>query len=465
MTLKERLAKLEAIAKRTEDQETELKKVRADIAKEEAERAKKEADDKAELEKIRKENAELKRQAEITKVASIYSVDEDLTRSFIEDETKDVNDFTRAILDAKQKETQPANVQVGETANRADMLKEVSDVIALKVGVREVDLKGNTFRNATLFDIAKAITGKSGFEESREQIIERAMVTTDFPALLLESGNRKLEQEFDAQQLTYKMWVTETDVSDFRTNKDIVRGSNGGRLDKITENGELKEKALSENAETWALESFGNSFIVTREMMINDDLSAFTSMLEEFSILSGNTANGRVYDLLRKTGDFSGYTMADGYNIFDNTNHGNYGNVAFSSSALSDARVAMRKQKGINGNTPLNIVPEYLIVAPELEQSALELLNSSASTADNKNSTVYNPHYKSLKLIVDAELATADEWYLATGRRTIKAGYLSGTGRKPVLKTNTASLARTIFDGIFDFGVMAEDYRGLYKGK
>ena len=78
---------------------------------------------------------------------------------------------------------------------------------------------------------------------------------------------------------------------------------------------------------------------------------------------------------------------------------------------------------------------------------------------------MYNPHYKSLELIVDAELATADEWYLVANRRTLKVGYLQGTNRRPVLKTNTASLSRTIFDGVFDFGSMAEDYRGMYKGK
>ena len=464
MTLKERLAQLEAIAKRTDEQEAELTKVRAEYEKELQDRKKADEDKKLELERVKAENAELKRQAEIKDLASKYDVDEELRDKFVADKEKSADEFVRAILDKKAEKTPALDVKVGDTPNREAMLTEIGDFVAARMGV-DVDLAENTFRGATLVDVAKSIIGASGFQMSREEILERAMVTTDFPALLVESGNRRLEQEFDAQALTYQMWVKEVDVPDFRVNSDIIRGSAGGRLDKVTENGELVQKELSENKETWAIETFGNSFTVTREMMINDDLGAFSDLLQEFAMLAGNTANGRTYDMLRHTGDYSAYTMADGYAIFDATHHSNLGTTAFSADALSNARTAMRKQLALDGKTPLNITPSYLIVAPELEQSALQLLNSAASTADNKNSTVYNPHYKSLTLIVDAELATANEWYLATNRRTIKAGYLAGTGRRPVLKTNTVSIARTIFDGVFDFGLMAEDYRGLYKGK
>jgi len=464
MTLQERLAKLEAIAKRTSEQEAELTKVRAEIKKIEDEAQRKAQIDAEELQRVKAENAELKRQEQIRAIATKYGASDELREKYVGDKELTVDAFTRAILDEKAKETEPANVQVGDTPNREAMIREVGDVIAAKMGV-DVDLKDNSVRGASLVDVAKLITGTQGYGRSREQIVERAMVTTDFPALLLESGNRKLVQEFDAQPHTFKMWITETDVPDFRPNTEIVRGTTGGRLDKINENGELKQKAVSEHKETWAIESFGNSFTVTREMMINDDLGAFSGMLQEFATLAGNTANGRAYDLLRQTGDYSNYKMADGFNIFDAINHFNVGGVAFSSQALSDARVAMRKQVALDGKTPLNITPQFLVVAPELEQQALELLNSAASIEDAKNNKVYNPHYKSLQLIVDAELATADEWYLMASRRTLKAGYLAGTGRRPILKTDSSSLARTVFDGIFDFGLMAEDFRGMYKGK
>ena len=102
------------------------------------------------------------------------------------------------------------------------------------------------------------------------------------------------------------------------------------------------------------------------------------------------------------------------------------------------------------------------MVAPEQEITALTLLNSLGSTTDSKNSNVINPFYKAMTVVVDSEL-DAGAWYLAGGNRTIKAGYLSGTGRRPIVQLDNTSLTRTVFQGVFDFGVVAEDYRSLYK--
>jgi hypothetical protein len=91
------------------------------------------------------------------------------------------------------------------------------------------------------------------------------------------------------------------------------------------------------------------------------------------------------------------------------------------------------------------------------------LLNSVGNVKDSKNSAVVNPLHGKLQLIVDAELADG-ECYVAAGRRTIRVGYLEGTGRKPMLKINETTLIRTTFEGVFDFTVYPEDYRGLVKG-
>ena len=193
---------------------------------------------------------------------------------------------------------------------------------------------------------------------------------------------------------------------------------------------------------------------MTRQMIINDDLGAFNDMLEELATLSNNLINGTVYDMLRMQ---DGYTMNDGVVLF-HADHSNLGTTALSATALSAAKTAMRKQVAQDGSTPLNITPDYLIVAPELEYTAYEIINSTASLTDNKNSGVVNPLQGSMQIIVDAELSTATEWYLVAGRRTLKAGYLQGTGRRPTLRQDVSSMARTSFEGIFDFGLMIEDY-------
>jgi len=462
MTLKERLAKLEAIAKRTAEQDDELTKVRADIKAEEATRAKKEADDKAEMQRMKAENLELKRQAEIAKIASIYNVSEELRTKYLEDATLDAHAFTRAILDEKSKET--VAVRVGDIPNKEAMMGELQDVLASRMGVA-VDLSKNSFASAGFSDIARAVTGNTNnFAMSNSDVAHRAMATSDFPLLLLEAGNRKIIEDFSAEEHTYKMWVQEEDVRDFRQITDITTQTAGGELDPVQENGELKDVELGEGAERWSIDTYGNRFTITRKMIVNDDLNAFTDMLSNVTERAGNLANNMVYNLLRKAGNQAGYKMADGKSIF-HADHNNLGADVFDAEgvALEKGILAMRSQMMANGKTRANIAPKYLFVPAELEVKARVLLGSMASVKDNKNTGVINPYQGVVEVIVDGNLQ-GTEWYLASSRRTIKAGYLAGTGRRPILQVDRNALSNTSFEGIFDFGVMAQDFRGLYKG-
>jgi hypothetical protein len=134
--------------------------------------------------------------------------------------------------------------------------------------------------------------------------------------------------------------------------------------------------------------------------------------------------------------------------------------AALSSSALAAARTKMRRQKDAAG-VALNINPAYLLASPENETIAYQLLNSEADI-DANQSGVANPFRKALTPIVDAELDAAP-WYLAANRRTIKVGYLAGTGRKPQVAEKDRNLRYVEYECVFDFGLFAEDFRGLYK--
>jgi predicted regulator of Ras-like GTPase activity (Roadblock/LC7/MglB family) len=455
--MKKRLEALEAMAKRSADENAELQKL---VQMREAEIT---AEKEREAEKLRAENAELKRQAEIQAVAVRHGVSASMLDTFIKDTEKTADMLREAILDERANETQ--GFQTVEKTD-ADSLKEaIRDGLALRLGRSKLDdihPDADKYRNAPLSQLANLLLPENERSFNPVEVAERSMVTGDFPLLLLSAGNRVLESEFEAQMATAGMFVKQVDVPDFRTNTDIVKGQ-GGRLSKTLENGDLKELTIDENAESWKLESFGNKFVLTREMIINDDLGAFTDMLSIFATMAVTTFNGLSYDLLRGAGDYANYTMADGLPIF-HTEHGNIDSNALSADAISTGRTKMRKQKALDGVTPLNITPRYLVVAPELEQTAREILFSS-SKLDAPNAGVVNViQDMNLQLIVDAELASPTEWYLLADRRTIKVGFLSGTNRRPVVKMTDNSLIRTTFEGVFDIGFVAEDYRGMYQG-
>lgn len=448
-----RIAELEKVAERSEDQEKELKKAQTRVSELEK--------DKGESEKTAQRMAELERKEAIREAGDQYGADTELIRSFLGDPKKTVQDFKDALLESRMSETPAVAPNVLSEDGRKDMMRAIEDSLVIRLGgsLKEPHKDIDRYRGASLLDIARAVTGETSF--NKEKIAERALVTADFPNLLLNAGNRMLISEYEAQTATYRSFVTEVDVQDFKENTDITRGK-GGRLDKIKESGELKEKSLGEGAETWSLESYGNKFVLTRKMIINDDLGAFTDMLSMFIEMAAQTANGIVYDLLMKRGDYASYTMSDSVAIF-HAGHSNLGSSALAADTLAAGRAAMRKHKSIDGKTPLNITPDYLIVGPDLEQTAYELVNSIAKVEADKSSGVANYHRGSLEVIIDAEI-TGAQWFLSASRRAIKVGYLAGTGRRPLLKMNDSTLTKTEFEGVFDFGVVASDYRGLYAG-
>jgi len=447
--LMERLAKLEGKSKRSDEENTEIRSLQSQIN---AEREKETAALKA-------ENLELSRKQEIINIAKSYNPSDTLRTQFEEKGTG--SEFMRAILDerASTQPSVPATV-AGDDNKRADMLDAMSDAIALRSGATLSNPHKDVaeFRGASILDMAKRVTDSGGYD--RNTIASRAMSTSDFPQLLINAGNRILEQSFDEQSSTYQGWVKEVDVADFRTMTDITMG-NTGVLSEIQENGEFKEKQITEASEDWKIKSYGAEFILTRQMIINDDLGAFTSLQNEFGRMAKRTANKLTYNMLQRTGAFSSYKMKDGKPIFDSA-HKNLGTAAkLNATSLEAARTAIRRQKSANGNA-LNIMPKYLIIAPEQEITARTLLSSVASTEANTNAGVINPFYNMLQIIVDAELPSG-AWYLAGDSRTLKVGYLSGSGRRPIVQIDTQSLTRTVFKGVFDFGVMAEDHRALYK--
>jgi len=452
---KERLAELQALQERTEAENKELKQLLAD----------KEREKEAEAEKLRAENAKLQRDAQITALGSKYGITSDKVRAWLDDDKMTVENVRDSILDTLATQTEGFRTEDTTKVEEENLRQALRDGLALRLGRSKTDdmhPDAERYRNAPLAQIANMLLPENERSFNPSDIAERALKTGDFPALLLSAGNRVLEAEFEAQMATARMFVKEVDVPDFRTNTDIVKGQ-GGRLSRTLENGDLKELTMAEHSESWKLESFGNKFVLTREVIINDDLGAFNDMLSTFASMAVTTFNGLTYDLLRNAGDYANYKMADGSSVYS-VEHGNLASDDLSAEALTAGRVAMRKQKSIDGVTPLNIAPRYLIVAPELEAQARELLYSTAKI-DAPNAGVINTvQNMNLKLIVDAELQSPTEWYLVADRRTIKVGYLAGTNRRPVVKMGENSVSRTVFEGVFDIGFVVEDYRGLYQG-
>jgi len=133
------------------------------------------------------------------------------------------------------------------------------------------------------------------------------------------------------------------------------------------------------------------------------------------------------------TGDLSGKNIAcfDGQAFFSASHtyskaeytaaQDNLGTAALGSTALQNNLTAMRRFKDDRGR-PAGVIPTDLVVPPELEWTAREILNSAyypdEGTTTAKLAT--NVMKGILNLIVSPYLTDADNWFVLANNRTVK---------------------------------------------
>src|SRR5690606_17324908 len=109
-----------------------------------------------------------------------------------------------------------------------------------------------------------------------EAILTRAMHTlSDFPELLTGTGARLLKPAYEAASSPLVALARKVTASDFRTQAMLQLGEMP-KLGKVSESGEIKSVTRGEAKESWALDTYGAIFSLSRKSLINDDLSAFS---------------------------------------------------------------------------------------------------------------------------------------------------------------------------------------------
>ena len=284
--------------------------------------------------------------------------------------------------------------------------------------------------------------------------------TTDFPFILANVANKTLRAAYEAAPQTFKPFCRQTTNPDF---KMIARTQLGDapNLDKVNEGGEFKRGSVGEAREQYALATYGKVVAITRQVIINDDLSAFTRLPEMFGRAAADLESDTVWSILTANA-----AMGDGNALF----HASHGNLAGSGTAitvtsLGDARKAMRQQKGLNGRF-INVLAKYLIVPTALETVAQQYMAQTNIVVTKASD--FNPFANTLQVIAEPRLdaASAINWFTAADPGqidTIEYAYLEG--QEGVYLENRVGFD---IDGVelkarLDFAAKAIDWRGFYK--
>ncbi|MBV6486686.1 MAG: hypothetical protein GHHEDOFH_00621 [Pseudorhodoplanes sp.] len=321
------------------------------------------------------------------------------------------------------------------------------------------------YRGMTLLELAREFLANAGVNVrgfSRDEIATRALhSTSDFPEILSAVTNKTLRQAYDAYPRTFVAFCRQVLATDFKAMNRVQIGE-APQLLKVNESGEFKRGTIAESKESYRIETYGRVVGITRQVLINDDLDAFTRIPAMYGTAIATLESDVVWGIVTTNA-----AMADGVALF----HATHKNLAASGAALSvttvgDGRAAMAKQTGLDKKTVLNIRPAFLIVPAALELAAEQLIAQNLVPA--KTGDVVPQSIRTLSPISEPRLdnASATAWYLAANPAqidTIEYAYLEGQQGAYIETRNGFDVDGIEIKCRLDFGAKAIDWRGLYK--
>lgn len=418
------------------------------------------------------------REAERDRVSTIYDLVGrlNLERSFAEDLVKrgiSVDESRRLILDqvaAKSDETRTfphVSVPLGGRDERITRRDAVANALLHRYSPTLFPLEdaARQYRGMTLLELARESLGNAGVNTrglSRDEVATRALhSTSDFPEILSAVTNKTLRQAYDAYPRTFALFCRQVLATDFKSMHRVQLGE-APQLLEVGESGEFKRGTLGESKESYKVKTYGRVVAITRQVLINDDLDAFTRIPAMYGNSIAQLESDVVWGIIT-----SNPAMADGNALFHTTHKNLAGTgAALDVASVGAARAAMALQTGLDKKTVLNIRPAFLIVPAALELKAEQLVAQNLVPADSAK--VVPQSIRTLSPISEPRLdaASATSWYLAASPNqidTIEYAYLEGQQGAYIETRNGFDVDGVEIKCRLDFGAKAIDWRGLYK--
>jgi hypothetical protein len=308
--------------------------------------------------------------------------------------------------------------------------------------------------------------GRANAYRLDDDTLFREALTPDsqFTAILTNAVNKSMATAYRSAQITYQRWTGRGSNPDFKaaTHYQI---SEAGDLVPMTQSGEFKFDEMQDLGVNKALATFGRSFGLSRQALINDDIGILTRVPEAYVRAAGRGINRLVYRMLG-----TNPVIFDGAQLFTaGAPHNNLAaqGAAIGVNSVGAGRAAMRTQRNLRGNEVLNIGPRFLLVPAALETIGQQF--ASTNYIPNTMGNI-NPFAGNLEVIADGELDVLGApapfpWFLAADPAdidTIEVTYLNGDDM-PKLESQVGFDFLGIKWRIYiDYGVTVLDYRGLY---
>lgn len=383
----------------------------------------------------------------------------------LDSEVIDLDAVRAAAFEAMQTRTAPAGqirAHVGvDHTDPAIILERQAEALAQRMGGPAASDAAGQYIGMGFADYARDALTRAGERvegHSPEALIRRAMMTTsDFPLLMEQGGTRVLSSAYQAAESPLKAIAARREVQDLR-DVTILKMGEGSQLEEVTESGEIKSGTFGEGAESYSISTFAKLYSLSRKVLINDQFGAFGEMMRKLGQLAAATEANVLYSKLTQASG-AGPVMSDGVRLF-HADHGNLEAEAFGLLGLAAGRQALRSQKGLDGVTPVGVTPKYLVVGPELETQAEQILATLAAAKVEDQ----NVFAGKLTLVIEPRIEN-DGWYLfgdQTNAPVLEIAYLASAPGPQIESREGWDVLGREFRVVHDLGVGAVDFRGVY---
>lgn len=200
---------------------------------------------------------------------------------------------------------------------------------------------------------------------SGDDFLRAAFSTASFPRILSDSMNKALVQAYELAPMVSRRLARKLSVNDFKTNTGIAF-TRGKPWEEVAPDGQIKHGDIGkEEAFTYSIKTLGEIIGFTRQMIRNDDLGVFDDFLSRIAANGLATEEKNFFDMFhRNAGNFISAAK------------GNLVTTQLNVDGIQAAITAFRKRKNVSGQF-INVEPKILLVPPELEFIARQLVESS----------------------------------------------------------------------------------------
>ena len=197
--------------------------------------------------------------------------------------------------------------------------RHMSNVISFRFGCTDEDTLNTIskkdyehYQYYNMIEMARETLRFSGQPVSGtpQEIVGRAMTTSDFPKILSDAANKILEKNHLRLTGTFEPWTAPGVLSDFKK-ASLLRTSPPSDLPVVGEDGEYQHLDIKEGEETVSLQTRGGILSISRQAIVNDDLNAISDTFKILTQTAKLTQNRRAYISL-----LSNPTLSDGRACF-----------------------------------------------------------------------------------------------------------------------------------------------------